>query len=178
MYSEHFVKTQKKENSNSSNSEGSGEVIASSGEEVSKAVVPTVSSKKTQKVTFQCEHCGKQVSHQQALEQHILAKHGLHSDIKPEWALANSSGNSGASKGQETARERSEMEVDIITTEPRFTCQVCQLTFSDEASLQHHLSDGFVPQNVELSFDCANCNKVFSNERALKQHQNFCLSKV
>lgn len=113
----------------------------------------------TSSAGFQCPHCDKIASNKDALDQHIGAKHGLHSDIKPAWAQVN--------------RKSSDLSV-----EGTLPCTICGLLFKSNEELQAHLDHGFIPQNLELNFMCSNCGKQFSDERGKLQHENFCVQKA
>ncbi|EQC29551.1 hypothetical protein SDRG_12800 [Saprolegnia diclina VS20] len=101
---------------------------------------------------FRCSHCnGREFQDAEALQQHLLAKHGKDSRISPDWY-----GHAPT----------------LTETKEAAQCPICMELFPSATALTAHLS---TLQPVAVAkWTCSMCEKTFEEQRALRQHQNFC----
>ncbi|KDO28995.1 hypothetical protein SPRG_20099 [Saprolegnia parasitica CBS 223.65] len=101
-----------------------------------------------------CAHCnGRQFQDAEALQQHMLAKHGKDSRIRPDWY----------GHAPPTTEEKEE---------PSAQCPICMELFPSATALSAHLST--LQPVAAAKWTCTSCEKTFEEQRALRQHQNFC----
>jgi uncharacterized C2H2 Zn-finger protein len=128
------------------------------------------------------EYIMRQFSTQQALEDHIRAKHsGLHRYVAPDWSRAAKLQQQGHSNNHSKQLGISAFSTDVMTknTMARLAaveCDVCECTLPPGRTLDEHWND-FIPSEggtISRSYACSWCEKTFREDRAKKQHENFC----
>ena len=124
-------------------------------------------SKKRQRVDHRvCVHCtNRTFPHEEALQDHIRAKHSIHTKIVPEWAAeARHTGGVKIDKGENFGE-----------------CDICGFVYESPSDEQSHARE-FIPEigssgQDDDKHECALCSKSFVNKRAKLQHENFCSTK-
>ncbi|OQR90105.1 hypothetical protein ACHHYP_05810 [Achlya hypogyna] len=108
--------------------------------------------KRKREADFSCSQChGRVFQDAEALQQHVLAKHGKDSRISPDWF-----GVPAPTDAVETPQQ----------------CPVCMEMFPTPSALEAHFA---TLQPVAVAkWTCETCEKTFEEQRALRQHQNFC----
>lgn len=127
------------------------------------------SKKRPREKYLVCVHCTERTFlHDEALQDHIRAKHLVHAKILPEWAAENKQAND---------------MVQIV--EVYGECSICGFIYQSLTDEHCHAKE-FTPQqdiavqeseNGSAPYQCSLCCKSFIDKRAQLQHENFCLSK-
>ena len=127
-------------------------------------------SKKRQRETYLvCVHCPERTFlHDEALQDHIRAKHSVHTKILPEWAAENKQAN---------------VMTHIVKVYGE--CSICGFVYHSLNDEECHAKE-FTPQNKVAGqgsdksfalYNCSLCCKHFIDKRAQLQHEIFCSSK-
>ena len=160
-----------------------------------KAVHSDETNKKRKRAdSLQCLHCKDSNSmrvfpHQQALDDHIRAKHtGIHSVIKPDWVKETEISTQMTEKQVLDDRDSSqteEVDENRESTVSYGSCSVCGLIYRAKKDEVKH-SKEFVPlpfsertleEYAAVANECSFCKKGFRDERAQRQHENACAKR-
>lgn len=145
-----------------------------------------------------CPHCDRVFTSKAAQEQHVSAKHGANSDIKPDWygrsiyhdrpppELENPCGEagsedrgdaipSGLAGGQRGMVGGARSDAPGLSRRKAVYCDICGYWFADESLVLKHLENLRPPiADAVVCHRCPACRKEFGSKRALLQHANFC----
>ena len=107
-----------------------------------------------------CHICSRNFGDKEALQQHVLARHGSDQTIPAHW----------------TYHDRKSFSDQLEKNAPsQYKCGVCSASFVSSTELAAHKSR-LVPIVTATQLPCPACTKIFLDERALRQHMNFCQS--
>jgi uncharacterized C2H2 Zn-finger protein len=123
------------------------------------------SKKRQREDLLQCLHCTHRTfPREEALQDHIRAKHSVHTKILPEWAAEARQTGVMTHKGENFGE-----------------CDICGHVYQSPSDGQSHAKE-FIPEIGPCVQDddkhlCTLCSKSFVDQRAKLQHENFCSSK-
>jgi len=124
--------------------------------------------------SFPCQQCEKETGSakifksSKALESHILAKHGIHKYIAPDW----SSTRKNTEKDDQLSTVSSPVSDGQVAKSGEEKCPICNVLLNGR-SISGHLLD-FSPVESIPTHTCSFCFKTFREDRAKLQHENVC----
>ena len=146
---------------------------------------------------LQCQKCkamnrNRLFPHQQALDDHVKAKHySLHPTVKPDWARDKDSLSQKVEESSLVLHDRDvileqEVHTDVVAKLSHGSCSICGHAYQSEADKAQHLKE-FVPVPITESglhessadkYKCSFCGKGFREQRARRQHENRCVDRA
>ena len=136
-----------------------------------------------------CFVCDRVFASDDALGNHVRAKHGKDQAIPAHWKMHSSQMHSSQQAGGASSRDATTSALarnsSASTSAPAgpaaltcnsstpVRCNICNCIYPDQDSYRKHYVS-LQPIVKKLPHPCPGCHKIFGDTRALRQHMNFC----